>query len=95
MFFKEKESGEIRELSLAQDLPVEGAILNNCFCQTEKGVYLNYYITGESEGDLIDWYGYISWEDLLSGKNDVRVILTPKVSSMGNLVDKDGKLIGD
>lgn len=44
---------------------------------------------------MIEWYGYIRWEDLLSGKNDVEVVLKPSVSSTGNLVDKDGKLIGD
>ena len=95
MFFKEKESGAIRELSLPQNLPAEGAVLSNFICQTEEGVYLNYYTIGETEGDLIEWYGYIRWEDLLSGKNDVEVVLKPSVSSTGNLVDKDGKLIGD
>ena len=97
MLFKEKESGRLRELSLPENLPVEGARLNSVVCQTEQGVYFDYYIINQESGilgDRIIWYGYISWEDLLSGKNDVKVVLNPRVSSGGNLVDKDGNVIG-
>ena len=48
----------------------------------------------QKNSNRIIWYGYISWEDLLSGKNDVKVVLYPRVSSGGDLVDKDGNVIG-
>ena len=97
MLFKEKESGRLRELSLPENLPVEGARLNSVVCQTEQGVYFDYYIINQESGilgDRIIWYGYISWEDLLSGKNDEKVVLYPRVSSSGALVDKEGNVIG-
>ena len=42
MLFKEKESGRLRELSLPENLPVEGARLNSVVCQTEQGLYFDY-----------------------------------------------------
>lgn len=67
------------------------------FVCSESDTSLKNYITNQEtgdKGDWIIWYGYISWEDLLSGKNDVKVVLYPRVSSSGALVDKEGNVIG-
>ena len=96
-FYKDMNQQKIYELLLPQKLPRGGAQINSIIGQTKDGLYFDYYITNQEsgdEGDWTTWYGYISWEDLLSGKNDVKVVLNPRVSSGGNLVDKDGNVIG-
>ena len=96
-FYKDMNQQKIYELLLPQKLPREGAQINSIIGQTKDGLYFDYYITNQEtgdKGDWIIWYGYISWEDLLSGKNDVKVVLYPRVSSSGALVDKEGNVIG-
>jgi hypothetical protein len=44
--------------------------------------------------DQINWYGYISWEDLLSDENNVKVLIEPRMTSRGYPLDEDGNVIG-
>lgn len=62
---------------------------------TKEGMFFTFQKENEKlRGDWITWGGYISRQDLLEGSKKADIILYPKVSSMGNLVDKDGNVIG-
>ena len=37
---------------------------------------------------------YISWEDLLSDENNVKVLIEPRLTSRGYPLDEDGNVIG-
>ena len=91
-----KEKGkELQILSLSEQLPIEAATFNTVLSLTKEGMFFTFQKENEKlRGDWITWGGYISRQDLLEGSKKADIILYPKVSSMGNLVDKDGNVIG-
>ena len=45
--------------------------------------------------DNIEWYGYISWEDLLAGKNNIKTLVETKFTGGGKPLDEEGNVIGE
>ena len=41
------------------------------------------------------WYGYISWEDLLAGKNNIKTLVETKFTGGGKPLDEEGNVIGE
>lgn len=94
MLWKEK-GKELQILSLSEQLPIEDATFNTVLSLTKEGMFFTFQKENEElRGDWITWGGYISRQDLLEGSKKADIILYPKVSSMGNIVDKDGNVIG-
>ena len=58
------------------------------------GWRLGFEYTQYLDMDQINWYGYISWEDLLSDENNVKVLIEPRMTSRGYPLDEDGNVIG-
>ena len=85
LFIKETESGEIRNLFVSSSLP-EGAILDSLLFRDEEGVGFSYIKRLES--DQIQWYGYITWEDMLNGENNIKVFIEPKLTDLGYPLDE-------
>ena len=93
MFLKENDSGEIRKLSLAENLSRENCVLNSCMFGTEDGIGFSYLQSLDS--DSIERYGYISWEDLLAGKNNIKTLVETKFTGGGKPLDEEGNVIGE
>ncbi|WP_278884955.1 hypothetical protein [[Ruminococcus] torques] len=93
LFLKENDSGEIRKLSLAENLSRENCVLNSCMFGTEDGIGFSYLQSLDS--DSIERYGYISWEDLLAGKNNIKALIETKFTGGGKPLDEDGNVIGE
>lgn len=92
MFLKEADSGKLRQLSLSEELLKEDFVLNGMMFKNEEGLGFEY--TQYLDMDQINWYGYISWEDLLSDENNVKVLIEPRLTSRGYPLDEDGNVIG-
>lgn len=67
------DSGKLRQLSLSEELLKEDFVLNGMLFKNEEGLGFEY--TQYLDMDQINWYGYISWEDLLSDENNVKVLI--------------------
>ena len=70
----------------------EDFVLNGMLFKNEEGLGFEY--TQYLDMDQINWYGYISWEDLLSDENNVKVLIEPRMTSRGYPLDEDGNVIG-
>ena len=92
LFLKEADSGKLRQLSLSEELLKEDFVLNGMLFKNEEGLGFEY--TQYLDMDQINWYGYISWEDLLSDENNVKVLIEPRMTSRGYPLDEDGNVIG-
>lgn len=92
LFLKEADSGKLRQLSLSEELLKEDFVLNGMLFKNEERLGFEY--TQYLDMDQINWYGYISWEDLLSDENNVKVLIEPRMTSRGYPLDKDGNVIG-
>lgn len=82
----------VRKLSLSEELLKEDFVLNGMLFKNEEGLGFEY--TQYLDMDQINWYGYISWEDLLSDENNVKVLIEPRMTSRGYPLDEDGNVIG-
>ena len=89
LFLKE---AKLRQLSLSEELLKEDFVLNGMLFKNEEGLGFEY--TQYLDMDQINWYGYISWEDLLSDENNVKVLIEPRMTSRGYPLDEDGNVIG-
>ena len=90
LFLKEADSGKLRQLSLSEELLKEDFVLNGMLFKNEEGLGFEY--TQYLDMDQINWYGYISWEDLLSDENNVKVLIEPRMTSRGYPLDQDGNV---
>lgn len=94
LFLKEADSGKLRQLSLSEELLKEDFVLNGMLFKNEEGLGFEY--TQYLDMDQINWYGYISWEDLLSDENNVKVLIEPRMTSRGYykfyMTDQQGKM---
>ena len=93
MFWKESKSGEIKRLYLEENLPKKNSRLNSFMFGTEDGIGFSYLQSLDS--DNIEWYGYISWEDLLAGKNNIKTLVETKFTGGGIPLDEEGNVIGE
>lgn len=82
LFLKEADSGKLRQLSLSEELLKEDFVLNGMLFKNEEGLGFEY--TQYLDMDQINWYGYISWEDLLSERKRFEEIysMTPENSDL-------------
>ena len=69
--FEGSRQWKLRQLSLSEELLKEDFVLNGMLFKNEEGLGFEY--TQYLDMDQINWYGYISWEDLLSDENNVKV----------------------
>lgn len=67
--------------------------LNSFMFGTEDGIGFSYLQSLDS--DNIEWYGYISWEDLLAGKNNIKTLVETKFTGGGKPLDEEGNVIGE
>ena len=93
VFWKESKSGEIKRLYLEENLPKKNSRLNSFMFGTEDGIGFSYLQSLDS--DNIEWYGYISWEDLLAGKNNIKTLVETKFTGGGKPLDEEGNVIGE
>ena len=93
VFWKESKSGEIKRLYLEENLPKKNSRLNSFMFGTEDGIGFSYLQSLDS--DNIEWYGYISWKDLLAGKNNIKTLVETKFTGGGKPLDEEGNVIGE
>ena len=71
-----------KRLYLEENLPKKNSRLNSFMFGTEDGIGFSYLQSLDS--DNIEWYGYISWEDLLAGKNNIKTLVETKFTGGEN-----------
>ena len=54
-----------------------------------------FFLFAILDSDNIEWYGYISWEDLLAGKNNIKTLVETKFTGGGKPLDEEGNVIGE
>ena len=59
----------------------------------QDGIGFSYLQSLDS--DSIERYGYISWEDLLAGKNNIKTLVETKFTGGGKPLDEEGNVIGE
>ena len=92
-FLKTLKIGYLDDIKISrEELLKEDFVLNGMLFKNEEGLGFEY--TQYLDMDQINWYGYISWEDLLSDENNVKVLIEPRMTSRGYPLDEDGNVIG-
>ncbi|MBU3877207.1 hypothetical protein HGO97_015485 [Faecalicatena sp. AGMB00832] len=101
VFLKESEKKPLKELALPEQLNRDKGVRFYNFCsESEDGLFF-WYVKEEETGrdesgnimkDTARWYAYIDKDALLAGRYEVKDVIAPQISAMGNPVDKDGNI---